>query len=159
DTDRTPFYPAGYDVDNVVAVAASDRDDGLAWFSNFGRRSVDLSAPGVEILSTKAKNAYEVYYGTSMATPHVAGVMALVRDLRPHWTHQQVINQVLSTVDPVPSQQGMTVTGGRLNARRAVPVCNNENPVVWTGGGGDLLWNNLRNWSSCTLPGPNSDVL
>ena len=93
--DQTPFYPAGYDLDNIVTVAATDRNDQLASFSNYGATTVDLAAPGVDILSTKPNSAYQTSSGTSMAAPHVAGVVALVRGLHPDWTYRQVIDQVL----------------------------------------------------------------
>ncbi|MBX9581341.1 MAG: S8 family serine peptidase [Gemmataceae bacterium] len=122
DTDRTPVYPASINLDNVVAAAATDHNDDRAYFSNYGRRSVDLAAPGVDILSTWPGGGYNTISGTSMATPHVAGVVALVRDLEPGWTYRQVISRVLGTVDPVPSMRGITTTGGRLNAARAVDI-------------------------------------
>src|SRR5262249_55968843 len=106
--DSIPSYPASYGYDNVVSVAASDRYENLASFSNYGATSVDLAAPGVSILSTTPNNTYSTYSGTSMATPHVTGVLALVRDQHPEWTYLQVINQVLNTVDKKPAFQGKT---------------------------------------------------
>jgi subtilisin family serine protease len=134
DNDSTPFYPANYNLDNVVSVAATDSNDNLASFSNYGRTTVDLAAPGVSILSTTRNNTYMSLSGTSMATPHVTGVLALVRGEHPDWSYSQVISQVLSTTDPIPALQGKTVTGGRLNAWRAVQ----PPPVIdlnWAGGG------------------------
>ncbi len=118
--DTFPFFPAGYDLDNIIAVAATDRNDDAAFFTNFGLNTVDLAAPGVDILSTLPNNQYGAFSGTSLATPHVSGVAALVRDLHPDWTFQQVKDVILGTVDPVNSMQGITVTGGRLNATGAV---------------------------------------
>lgn len=132
--------PASYNLDNIIAVAATDQNDNRASFSSYGRTTVDLGAPGVSILSTLPNNQYGSYSGTSMAAPHVAGVVALVRGLQPGWTYTQVINRVFSTVDPVPSMQGITVTGGRLNAARAVQ-----------GLGGDPLL-----VTNCTDNGPGS---
>ncbi len=118
--DSVPYYPAHYAIDNIVAVAASDMHDNLASFSNYGRNTVDLAAPGVSIWSTTPNNTYAPWSGTSMATPHVTGVLALVRDLRPYWTYRQVIDHVHGSVDPVASLQTRVATGGRLNAANAV---------------------------------------
>lgn len=118
--DFQPTYPAVYPQPNVVSVAATDDDDKLAGFSNYGEYTVDLAAPGVSILSTLPGNNYGYYSGTSMATPHVTGVIALVRSQHPEWSYQQVIDQVLGTVDPLPSLYGLVKTGGRANAARAL---------------------------------------
>lgn len=120
DNDTTPFYPSNYGLDNIVVVAATDRYDNLASFSNFGANTVHLAAPGVNILSTRPYEAYGLSSGTSMAAPHVTGVLTLVRGLHPDWTYRQVIDQVLTTATPLPSLQGKTRTGGRLNAAAAV---------------------------------------
>ena len=120
DNDDAPFYPASYDLDNVISVAATDSNDRLAGFSNYGSTSVHLGAPGVDILSLQDGGGYVLNSGTSMAAPHVTGVVALVQGLNDGWTYQQVIGQVLNNVDPVPALQGITVTGGRLNAAAAV---------------------------------------
>jgi subtilisin family serine protease/uncharacterized protein (DUF2141 family) len=132
--DTTPTWPSSINLDNVVAVAAIDDNGNLATFSNYGAKSVDLGAPGVDILSTTRNNTYSVFSGTSMATPHVTGVLALVRSLHPDWTYSQVIAQVLNNVDPDPALQGKTVTGGRLDAARAIlppPTVD----LNWAGGG------------------------
>ena len=109
-----------HNLDNIISVAATDHTDNLATFSNYGAMSVDLAAPGVNILSTLPGGGYGLNSGTSMATPHVAGVVALVRDLHPEWTYDQVIQQVLGTVDPLAQLAGLVATGGRLNAAAAV---------------------------------------
>ena len=120
DNDATPNYPSGYGVPNVISVAATDDTDRLASFSNFGASSVDLAAPGVDILSTLPGNRYGRYSGTSMATPHVAGVAALIKSQQPGLDDAQVKNQLLRYVDPKPNLQGKVATDGRLNALRSV---------------------------------------
>ncbi|HUE72289.1 MAG TPA: Calx-beta domain-containing protein [Pirellulaceae bacterium] len=118
--DSSPMYPAAYDLDSIISVAATDHDDALAYFSNYGATSVDLGAPGVDIYSTMPGNTYGYLSGTSMASPHVSGVAALIRDLNPGWTAQQVKDQLLTTVDQISALSGISVTGGRLNAAAAV---------------------------------------
>src|SRR5262249_5324817 len=118
--DVTPDYPADFRYDNVVTVAATDRNDQLASFSNYGPGTVDLGAPGVNIYSTLPNSSYGWLSGTSMAAPYVTGVLALVRGQHPDWSYRQVIYQVLSTVDPDAGLIGKTTTGGRLDAAAAV---------------------------------------
>lgn len=118
--DITPVYPANLGLDNIVAVAASDFNDNLAGFSNYGFKSVALAAPGVGIYSTWKGTGFATDGGTSMAAPYVTGVLALVKGLHPDWTYQQVIDKVLKSVDPLASLTGKLATGGRLNAARAV---------------------------------------
>jgi len=117
-----PQYPASYTQDNIIAVAAIDNDNKLARFSNYGSTSVDLGAPGVTIAScyNSADNSYVYLNGTSMATPHVTGVCALVWNQNPTWTYAQVRSKILSTTKPLTSLSGKTVTGGCLNANNAV---------------------------------------
>jgi subtilisin-like proprotein convertase family protein len=118
--DLTPSYPASYNLDNIIAVAATNRNDLLAGFSNYGATSVDLAAPGVSILSTTPNNTYSSFSGTSMATPHVSGVAALLLAQTPTLTYSQIISRILNTVDPVASLAGKVATGGRLNAYNAL---------------------------------------
>ena len=119
-SDLRPFYPAGYDLENIIAVAASDQHDQLASFSNFGPSTVDVAAPGVGILSTEPGGAYQERNGTSMAAPHVTGTVALVWAHTPEATAQEVRTAILSSVDALPSLQGKVATGGRLNAAQAL---------------------------------------
>jgi subtilisin family serine protease len=118
--DTNPTYPASLPLDNVVAVAATDQNNNLASFSNYGPRTVDLAAPGVNILSTLPGGGYGLDSGTSMATPHVSGALALVWSEHPNWTYTQVINQVLNTVDRLPSLSGRVSSGGMLDLAAAV---------------------------------------
>jgi serine protease len=118
--DTTPFYPASYGLDNIISVTASDNDDGRPGLANFGPTSVDLAAPGVNIISTYPGGNYGYNTGTSMSAPFVAGVVGLVYASNPGWTYQQVRQRVLSTARPVPSMAGVTVTGGVVNAEAAM---------------------------------------
>ena len=118
--DLNPHYPSSYDSDNVIAVAATDHIDGIAGFSCFGLNSVDVGAPGKDILSTVASNGYASYSGTSMATPHVSGLAALVKSAYPDATAAQIKARILNTADVIPSLEGKTVTGGRINAFNAL---------------------------------------
>jgi len=122
DTDSTPFYPAAFQVENVISVAASDHKDQLAYFSNYGRNSVHLAAPGDNIFSTFSWGGYNYESGTSMAAPHVTGAAALIKAVWPSLTYAQVKTKILESVDEIiaPEFIGKTITGGRLNVARAV---------------------------------------
>jgi subtilisin family serine protease len=114
--DVSPHYPSSYDSPNVIAVAATDHNDAKASFSSYGATTVDLGAPGVDILSTLPGNAYGLLSGTSMATPHVSGAAALLRAVAPNTSAALVRQILMNFADDVPSMQGRTVSGGRLNA-------------------------------------------
>lgn len=119
-TDIIPHYPASYRLPNVVSVAALDRHDRLASFSNYGPKSVHIAAPGAEILSTWLGNTYEEHSGTSMATPVVAGVAALVLSVEPDLSVKELRAKLLDAVDPLDALSGKVASGGRINAARAV---------------------------------------
>jgi len=118
--DRTPHFPSSYNVPNVVSVAALDRHDELAKFSNWGAKSVAIAAPGVDILSTWLGNAYEEKSGTSMATPVVSGVAALILSEHPRMSVDDLKKKLLASTDPIVALKGKTVTGGRINAAKAL---------------------------------------
>jgi uncharacterized repeat protein (TIGR01451 family) len=120
--DVLPTYPASFNLPNTITVAAIDNRDALTSFSNYGPHSVHLAAPGFIVLSTMPGNSYAYADGTSMACPHVSGVAALILANAPGRTTAQVKSAILDTVDPVPKLAGKTVTGGRLNAARAIGV-------------------------------------
>jgi len=110
--DKQPVYPANYALSNIISAAATDQDDHIASFSNYGIKSVDLAAPGVNILSTIPGNQYRYYSGTSMATPHVAGALGLLFSSDPTLTVNEGKWRILKGVDP----KGFPmVSGGRLN--------------------------------------------
>lgn len=120
--DVTGTYPANYDVPNVVAVAAIDRNGNLASFSNYGRTRVHVGAPGVAVLSSvsSSDSAYATYSGTSMACPHAAGVAALILSHSPSLTPEQVRQRLIATARPLASLNGRTVANGLVNAHAAL---------------------------------------
>jgi subtilisin family serine protease len=119
-SDESPHYPAAYDSPNIVSVAASNASDALANFSNYGSVSVDLAAPGVDILSTIPGDRFYSASGTSMATPHVAGVAALLAARNPSLGYAELKARLLDSVTKVAALSGQVASGGRLNARAAV---------------------------------------
>ncbi len=127
--DRTAF-PAGYDLPGIISVAATDNSDGLAGFSNFGAREVDLGAPGVQILSTVPDGGYAFFSGTSMASPYVAGAVAMIASARPGASPVELRQALMDSTDPIPSLQGKVQSGGRLNVWRAVQLISRDGPVV-----------------------------
>nr|WP_286177679.1 S8 family serine peptidase [Rhodopirellula sp. JC639] len=137
--DSRPFYPASFPHGNLIAVAATDHDDALASFSNFGATQVDLGAPGVGIYSTTRNNTYSTFNGTSMATPHVAGAVALLRSQHPDWSYAQIRDRLFDTVDPVAALDSRTTTGGRLNAAAAVAPDETGPAVIAQVPSGDVM--------------------
>jgi hypothetical protein len=122
DNDLIPVYPASFDIDGLIAVAASDHNDLMAPFSNYGATSVDLVAPGQDVLGGVPPDAFAMGSGTSFAAPHVAGAAALVRAMRPDLDPPEVADLILQSVDRFPAFSGRVVSGGRLNAGTAVEV-------------------------------------
>lgn len=132
-TDNTPSYPGGFDLDNIVSVAAIDRNGHLANFSNYGATTVDLAAPGVDIYSAQPGGKYQSLSGTSMATPHVSGVAGLILAQYPDITNEQLKARLMNTVTKEDELAGKMVSGGRVNAANAL-----ENDAVAPDTVGDL---------------------
>ena len=120
DNDRYKHYPSNYDLPNVISVAALDRNDDLASFSNFGVKSVHVAAPGKDILSTWLGDDYREASGTSMATPYVAGVAALILANEPKLSVEKLKERILNSIDKLDSLDGKTKSGGRINAAKAL---------------------------------------
>ncbi len=118
--DRAPHYPASFNLGNVISVAALNRNDELASFSNYGPKSVHLAAPGAEILSTWLRGGFEEHSGTSMAAPMVAGVAALILSEEPGLSVDELRAKLLKSVDKLPALSGKVASGGRINAAKAV---------------------------------------
>ena len=120
DNDKRGHYPSNYDLPNVVSVAALDRNDLLATFSNYGAKTVHVAAPGREITSTWLKDEYREASGTSMAAPQVSGVAALILANEPKLSMSKVRERLMRSVDPIDTLFGKIVVGGRLNAAKAL---------------------------------------
>jgi len=120
DNDRNPHYPANYNLGNVISVAAVNRYDQLASFSNYGAKSVHVAAPGEEILSTWLEHDFKELRGTSMATPFVSGVAALILSQNPKMSVDDLRAKLLKSVDSLASLKGKVSSGGRINAAKAV---------------------------------------
>lgn len=142
DLDRSKVYPASTRTANNIVVAATTREDGLSSYSNFGRTAVDVAAPGGAqsnhpsgVLSTRGAMAwspgtgYGTLSGTSVATPHVAGLAALVWSQRPGLTHHQVKARILNGADRIAALENVVLAGGRINA--AATLAGPDLPCVF----------------------------
>jgi subtilisin family serine protease len=115
DNDIYPDYPASYDCDNIIAVAASNPYNELAPFSNYGATKVHIAAPGTDILSLVPDGGYDYKSGTSTAAPFVSGAAALLKSYKPELTPLEIKSIILSSVDKCPNLYGKILTGGVLN--------------------------------------------
>jgi subtilisin family serine protease len=135
DNDATPSYPASYDVPNVVSVAALTAQNDLASFSSYGKNSVHIAAPGQNILSTVKGGGYEIMSGTSMATPHVSGVLGLLLAKEGRMPHEVMKERLTMTGVPVAALRGKTQTASRIDAYNLLtdtrPERNEPNPSHW----------------------------
>lgn len=122
DNDMNPQYPCSYDVSNILCVASTDNRDSRSSFSNYGVSTVHVGAPGSSILSTIPGGSYGLKSGTSMATPHVSGVAALVLAQNPGLPWWAIKQRILMGGDPVSGLMGRTSIGHRLNAPRTLTL-------------------------------------
>ncbi len=124
DTSASRSYPASYASPNILSVAAINNRGGMPAFSNYGATSVDVSAPGVSILSTVPGKTYAYYNGTSMASPHATGAAALAASANPALLGNPVglKKAIMDSGKPAPSTAGKTVTGRMVDARAAAGV-------------------------------------
>lgn len=131
DTSSTPAYPASYDTENIVSVAALDANNAFGTFSNWGSKTVDIGAPGVKVYSTISGGGYSdtvadlsflgmgvvTWDGTSMATPHVAGAAALYWSKNPSASWKDVKNALLTSVTSISAAQGKVTSNGKMNVQ------------------------------------------
>ncbi len=120
DNDTRPVYPAAMRVPNILTVASTNNADRRSFFSNYGAETVHVGAPGSNVMSAVPGNKYMKNSGTSMACPHVAGLAALILSERPELSALDVKQIIMDSVDPLPSLQGITVTGGLINVQAAL---------------------------------------
>ena len=140
-SDSSPHYPAGYQIDNVIAVAASTNIDTLASFSTYGKRTVHIAAPGHKIYSTVPNGGYDTFSGTSMATPHVVGAAALVWGMDTTQTYAQVKQRILDSRDYVAGMARKVNMSGRLNVGNAVLGIYPPSPEPAESQWRDMSWN------------------
>lgn len=117
---ENPTYPSSYELPNVVSVAAIDNRDSLAIFSNYGSKHVHVAAPGVNVYSTYMGSTYKSLSGTSMATPHVAGIAALLSSEHPEWTFDTIKDRLIKTSVPVKTLGRKVMAKGRVSAYNAL---------------------------------------
>jgi len=120
DIDQHPVYPASFTDGNILTVAATTRIGALAPFSNYGKKAVDLAAPGDQIYSTSLESGYSLESGTSMAAPLVAAAAAMLRQADSKLTYSQLRTILRDTTTPLPALSGKTVSGGLLDLGRAL---------------------------------------
>jgi subtilisin family serine protease len=132
DNDWSPNFPSSFDVSNIIAVGSSTDDDELWMLSNYGATSVDLAAPGEAIRTTLTGRRYVTNSGTSLAAPHVSGVLALLWSRFPGLPAARAKEQILATVEPLPALAGRVVTGGRLDAAAALQLPDTSPPSAVT---------------------------
>lgn len=120
--DKKPFYPASYDIPNIISVAATDHKDNAASFSNYGAKSVDIAAPGNRIYSSISlnKGSYSFKSGTSMAAPYVTGVAGLLKARKSRLSALNMKKTLIDSGDLVPALKGVVQSGRRLNAYKAL---------------------------------------
>lgn len=154
DNDQTENYPSNYQVENIVAVAAYDRNGNLASFSSYGATTVDVGAPGVDIYSSVAGGGYDNYSGTSMATPHVAGLVAMMLGVNPGLSPEDVLSFLVATADPMPALNGKTVANGGINAFAAIQAVSGAAIILTdTSVQDDGLGETLGNGDTIANPG------
>ncbi len=154
-----PSYPASYDLPGLISVAASTKGGGYAGFSNVGRYSVDLAAPGAKIWSTLPTSTLGLMSGTSMASPFVAGLAGLLRSANPSMTPVQMKNAILNGIDKG-LKAGRSITNGRVNALDTIssPDTSNASPKKHDGVMSGAVSINYKKAGAVAVPADHNDI-
>ncbi|MDX9911014.1 MAG: S8 family serine peptidase [Phycisphaerales bacterium] len=123
-------FPSSFELPGLISVAATDNQDGLAGFSNYGAQTVDVAAPGVRTYTTFRGGSYGYIDGTSFSSPITAGVIGLMKAAKPEASAIEIRQALVDSVDPLPGLSGKVLSGGRVNAFRAVQTILRDGPVV-----------------------------
>ncbi len=130
DIDFNPIYPAAFELDNIISVASISQNGNLSSFSNFGEVSVDIAAPGEDILSTLPNNTYGKFSGTSMATAFVSGEAALLLNEFKEKSINEIKNNILESSDRISTLKGRVYRGNKINCSNAVNSINTEDGKI-----------------------------
>ena len=130
--DNVPMYPAAYNLVNIISVGASDGGNNRTGFSNYGCNSVDVFAPGLSIFSTTLGGNYDYLSGTSMSTPHVSGMLALIWAANPGSNWRGVKSALLNSVAQLPSMNQLSVSQGRADLYQSLQPGSAKKPTVWS---------------------------
>lgn len=117
-------YPANFDAANIVAVAATNRQDNIASFSQYGALTTDVAAPGLQIVTTANSNGYATApgtSGTSFSAPYTAGIAALIRSVYPAASYREVKARLIEGAEPA-GEVNLRTAGGRVNAARSLDL-------------------------------------
>lgn len=144
DLDVTPYYPASFNLRNLISVAASDNSDQLTSWSNWGARNITLAAPGTNILTTQRGGGYWTVTGTSAAAPIVSGIAGLLRTRQPHGPVAIIARAIADGTRQTPSLAGKVSSGGIADAAGALAKLRGSNnqsvpfqtPGLGSGGNG-----------------------
>ena len=145
--DSSPIYPASYDSLNILSVGSTNYEDSMSDFSNYGKTSVDLMAPGEDtytIAPHTVTTQSVAFNGTSASAPYVAGVAALIKSKYPDYTTSRIRTRILTGVDKNSSLTSKCVSGGRLNAYNALKTTANYFTVSYNANGGSGIMTDTR---------------
>ena len=133
DNEVSPMYPCNYNLPNMICVASTDSDGDLSSFSNWGINVVHIAAPGSRIHSTYLYGDYQSLSGTSMATPHVAGVAALLLDYIPSLEAAVLKQLILGSAVRFSKFSSKVSTGAHLNAHAALVMASQYSWIQMSG--------------------------